>query len=267
MPKREDPLYWRLVSQSMDLEDQRLRLFVKHHGSLGTGRETILRKFLTDQTPEPYRVSTGFVAIMAAGGITSDQCDVLVYDPRVRQPFYRIDQFVVVPPDCCRLAIEVRTSMDLSTDGGLAQVFKVNGSMRPYFPTQVFGFGFDGPLFDTFVAGMAEAAKADPASAQECVAVHGRNYVCIRVESRTAQPPDKEFYLAIDFGPLGEDALGYATAFFMYCYHRRIQDFVSFDPAIITIYARDWGVPRGRLRVIRQEGTIEQGFDPDKRST
>lgn len=53
--------YWHLVSQGMDLEDRRLQMFVRHKGSLGTGRETIVRKLLAEQTPEPYRVSTGFV--------------------------------------------------------------------------------------------------------------------------------------------------------------------------------------------------------------
>ena len=86
MSKQPEMGYWQLVSQGMDLEDRRLRMFVRHKGSLGTGRENIVRKFLAEQTPEPYRVSTGFVVHPGNPKISSAQCDVLVYDPRQGQP-------------------------------------------------------------------------------------------------------------------------------------------------------------------------------------
>ena len=249
----------------MALEDQKLRLFVKHHGSLGTGRETILRKFLKDQTPEPYRVSTGFVAIMAKGGITSDQCDVLVYDPRIHQPFYQIEEFVVVPPTCCSLAIEVRSSMDLSAEGGLKQVKKVNKSMaKAHFPTQVFGFGFDGPAFGTFIKGLGKAGKKRLGEMPECIAVQNKDYVCVRVYSGTGPTDRRHFYLAFDFGALGDAAVGYATAFFMYCYSQRIRHHDWLKPDLVSVYARDWGIPGPEQWVIRADGTVKKGFDLDK---
>ena len=83
MARQEEEIsYWQMVSRLMDLEDQRLRIFVQHRHSLGVGREHILRRFLSDQTPEPFRVSTGFVVVPMRPSITSDQCDILVYDPR-----------------------------------------------------------------------------------------------------------------------------------------------------------------------------------------
>ncbi len=264
MTTEYDTRYWGLVSRSMDLEDQRLQLFVKHSGSLGTGREAILRRLFVEQTPEPNRVGTGFVAHMAADVVISAQCDVLVYNPTIHQPLYRIDEFVVVPPSCCRLAVEVKTNMD-SSDDGLAQVFRVAGSMHSYFPTPVFGFGFDSPKFETLLSSLAQQiTQLGESLSPECIAVHRKNFVCVRVAPKVAGPAGEPFYLGVDFALLGEDAAGYATALFMSCYHERIRHRAAFDPAIITIRARDLGVTAGQLKVITASGEIKTGFNPDR---
>ena len=76
MTKQPETQYWRPIVQSMDVEDSKLRLYVRHKHSLGIGRESILRSILISQTPEPYRVKTGFVAYVSDELVTSDQCDI-----------------------------------------------------------------------------------------------------------------------------------------------------------------------------------------------
>jgi hypothetical protein len=261
MAKKEEWTYWQIVSQGMDVEDRRLRMFVRHKASLGVGREHILRKLLADQTPEPYRVNTGFVAHPAGGRVTSDQCDVLVYDPRVSQPLYRIDEFVVVPPDAARIAIEVRSNMSLGDDSGLEQVVKVHRSMRPAFPTEVFGFGFRGPTFGNFVAGVAAQVRGDIFNVPECVAVHKQNYVCIRSTARAALPENTvppRVCVALDFSNVA-NAHGFATGYFFHCYHERIKHHAPFAADRIEIHARDMGVPHDSIRTIREDGTVVTG--------
>jgi hypothetical protein len=161
MPKNDEISYWQLISQSMELEDRRLGMFVRHKSSLGVGRENILRKFLIGVTPEPYRVSTGFVVHPPNPSITSDQCDILVYDPRESQPLYNIEQFVVLPPRATRLAIEVRSNMSINgKKSGIDHVFKVQKSLLP-FAVYTHGFGFRGPVFDTFVSGLVDRVDGD----------------------------------------------------------------------------------------------------------
>ena len=255
--------YWRIVSQGMEVEDRRLRMFVRHKASLGVGREHILRKLLAEQTPEPYRVNTGFVAHPAAPRVTSDQCDVLVYDPRASQPLYRIDQFVVVPPAAARLAIEVRSNMSVGGAGGLGQVVKVHRSMRPAFPTQVFGFGFGfrGPTFETFVAGVAAEVKGDILNVPECVAVHRRNYICLRSTTRAALPentPPPRVCVALDFSAVA-NAHGFATGYFLHCYRERIGHHAPFAADTIAIHARDMGAPSDAIRTVREDGSVVVG--------
>ena len=261
MAKKEEWTYWQIVSQGMEVEDRRLRMFVRHKASLGVGREHILRKLLTDQTPEPYRVNTGFVTHPARPGTTSGQCDVLVYDPRVSQPLYRIDEFVVVPPDAARIAIEVRSNMSLGDGAGLEQVFRVHRSMRPAFPTQVFGFGFRGPTFENFVAGVAAEVKGDICNVPECVVVHQRDYICIRSTARAALPENTvppRVCVALDFSKVA-NAHGFATGYFFHCYHERIKHRAPFAADIIAIHARDMGVPHDAIRTIREDGTVVTG--------
>lgn len=268
MAQDENFSYWQLVSQGMDLEDRRLRMFVKHKGSLGTGRETIVRKFLADQTPEPYRVSSGFVVFPPDPQISSAQCDVLVYDPRKGQPLYRLDEFVVVSPDTSRLAIEVRSSMSLSKKtssgskpSGLDQVFNVHQSMKS-FATSVFGFGFKGPTFDTFLQGIVSKMNGDIETIPECIVVHRRNYILIRADDpRASFGPEKPLFFGIDFGPLGVKAQGYATALFLWCYHQRIGHNARHNAGVVAIHARDMGILHDKLKVIRPTGIVENGYD------
>lgn len=230
MGREQEIGYWQLVTQGMELEDRRLRMFVKHKGSLGTGRETIVRKFLTDQTPDPYRISTGFVVYPSDPKISSAQCDVLVYDPRKGQPIYRIDEFVVISPVIARLAIEVRSNMSIGKKSnvgnkptGLDQVFGIQNSMKP-FGTQVFGFGFNGPTFDTFLQGVVNKMSGNIENIPECILVHRRNYILIRADDpKKPFGPEMPLFFGIDFNPLGAKSQGYATALFLWCYHQRIE--------------------------------------------
>lgn len=261
MAKRDEWNYWQIVSQGMEVEDRRLRMFVRHKASLGVGREHIIRKLLTDHTPEPYRVNTGFVAHPASPSVTSDQCDVLVYDPRASQPLYRIDEFVVVPPAAARIAIEVRSNMSFGDDSGWKQVVRVHRSMRPAFPTEVFGFGFRGPTFETFVAGVAAEMKGDILNVPECVVVHKRDYLCVRSTRRAALPENTappRVCVALDFSKVA-NAHGSATGYFFHCYHERIRDRVPFAADTIAIHARDMGVPPDSIRTIREDGTATTG--------
>lgn len=279
MAKADDFGYWQLVSQGMDLEDRRLRMFVRHNGSLGTGRETIVRKLLVEQTPEPYRVNTGFVVHPRNPSISSAQCDVLVYDPRVAQPLYRIDDFVVVQQSSARFVIEVRSNMSVTQKKsknprypkepkktGLDQVFAVHASMIK-FSRSVFGFGFDGPRFGTFLNGVVKRMKGNPEDVPECIVVHNRNYIMMRVDDpQKPAGPDKAFFLGVDFGARGESAEGSATALFMRLCHERLTSLMPHNADIIAIRAKEMNVPNSELKVIRPSGAIEDGYDYDRKN-
>lgn len=242
----------------MELEDRRLRMFVKHKPSLGVGRENILRKFLTEQTPEPYRISTGFVVHPGDPSFSSDQCDVLVYDPRVSQPLYSIEQFVVLGPDASRLAIEVRSSMSVSKKSGLDQVFKVHQSLFP-FQVYVHGFGFRGPAFDTFVSGVAARVNGDIRNVPACIVAHRQNYICIQGAAPSTKAGVNPCCLAIDFTKAGKKGLGLATAFFQSFSRKRIEGdrtAIDLQALIVHVVSARIGVPKSTLRVILGDGTI-----------
>lgn len=154
--------------------------------------------------------------------------------------------------------------MGVSEDSGVDQVFHVHKRMRPNFGTQVFGFGFDGPLFDTFLNGIAVKMNGDIENIPECIVVSRRNYICIRVENFRAEPPDRHFCLGMDFSETGGNSVGYATALLLRCYHERISHNSRFNADITAIIARDMGIPHNKLKVLRPTGVIEDGYDrPD----
>jgi hypothetical protein len=253
----------------MDIEERKLRLIVRHAASLGAGRESILRKILIEQTPEPYKVRTGFVASDAGELQVSNQCDILVYNPTVSQPLYQIEEFTVVPRRAACLAIEVRSNLTAHTKNrpisGLDQMFKVWKSMTPLsrFPTQVFGFGYSGVAFDTFVQAVAARVDKDIFNVPECIVVHKKNYFCVRVSRRLTTPspslPDPRQCIAINFSGAGKKFQSAATAYFLFHYHQRIKGNEPFAVDFVAMQIRNWGLPDSAKRVIAADGTITTG--------
>src|SRR5262245_37639946 len=150
--------YWQAVAQGVDAEDRKASLFVRHPGSRGGAREAILRALLIHQTPEPYRVNSGFICEFAGTEPRlSRQCDVLVFDPRVPQPYYAIDAFVVIPRAAARLAVEVKSDLgqdDLDDMCVIAESVRQRG-----VPT--LGFAFGGWTFETAVERLASHVARD----------------------------------------------------------------------------------------------------------
>src|SRR5262245_56283404 len=94
----QDPRYWQAVAKSIDAEDQKASLFIKRNLAVGMARDEILRDLLRRCTPEPYRVGTGFIHQMLPDNhYCSPQLDIVLYDPTVAQPDYRIGELVVIP--------------------------------------------------------------------------------------------------------------------------------------------------------------------------
>jgi hypothetical protein len=69
--------------------------YVTHAASLGILREKMVSSFVRDETPERFRVETGFIRNHEMD-ITSRQCDLLVHEPALEAPLYRWEDFVVV---------------------------------------------------------------------------------------------------------------------------------------------------------------------------
>jgi len=266
--------YWRPIAQGIDVEDRRVRLYVRHKLSLGIAREAILREVLINQTPEPLRVKTGFVVDAYPKLVTSNQCDILVYDPSVSQPLYKIDEFVVVPFHATRIIAEVRSTMGITSStksiGGLDQVFKVWQSTKqlPVAPP-TFGFGYKGVTFDNFVSAMAARVNNDIMNVPECIAVHKMNYLCIRVTRRNVGADPRltapKVCVAFDFSQSDKDTEGFATALFLEYYNlivhpRRHHDVITIENT--RDYSIQSGLPVGGIRIIHEDGTVAQGPIP-----
>jgi hypothetical protein len=194
---------WQAIGAGIDAEDARVGLLVSHNESRGVAREAILRDLLIRQTPEPYRVTTGFLCHADAKRIDhSSQCDVLVYDPRIGRPYYEISAFAVVPRDAARVIAEVKTTLDTRA---IEDIFAKSRHPAGWNPVPMFGFAFDGVSFDTAMETFGRCMKEDPAAPVQCVAVHRANYVIIRTDDS----------YCVGFWYHGESARALATGLFM----------------------------------------------------
>jgi len=84
----------------------------RHWLSVGTYKESILKDMILGKIPKKYEVGTGFVMSMKGGTKKlSRQIDILIWDSNSKSPIFRDGEFVVIPPEACRCAIEVKSTL------------------------------------------------------------------------------------------------------------------------------------------------------------
>jgi len=84
-----------------------------HWLSVGSYKESLVRGLLIDKIPQRFEVGTGFVMCMRGSKrIISRQIDILIWDAQEHSPVFRDGDFVIVPPEACRAAIEVKGNLD-----------------------------------------------------------------------------------------------------------------------------------------------------------
>lgn len=80
-----------------------------HWLSVGTYKERLLISHLARRIPRQFEISTGFVLSHHSGRkLLSRQLDVLIWDSANYPPLFRHGDFVVITPEACRVAVEVK---------------------------------------------------------------------------------------------------------------------------------------------------------------
>jgi hypothetical protein len=103
-----------------------------HWLTVGNYKEAILRNLLKDRIPKKFEVGTGFVVAREnADFVKSKQIDILVWDSSSFSPLFRDGDLVIIPPEACVAAIEVKSTLDHSTlVAGLENLEKVFSLVR-----------------------------------------------------------------------------------------------------------------------------------------
>ena len=138
--KPEHPQLALLSSYSREFRAKlrRINSFTKHPTSIGTSHEGILRRFLQQYVPRRFAVGEGF--IVDVQGNASSQCDIIIWSELDHSPFYREEDFVIVPAESTKAVIEVKTSLDKSTLQTAFKQLKPIHEMNSEIYTAIFAF-------------------------------------------------------------------------------------------------------------------------------
>jgi hypothetical protein len=250
------PEYWQAVARAINAEDAKASIFIQHNQSRGAAREAILKEVLIRQTPDPYRVTSGFVFHPESACWCSKQCDVLVYDPRVARPYYAIGGLAVVPRYAANLVIEVKTTLDQASFDDILGVWEDVF----WLPVPTLGFAFDGVKFDTFRGYVQTSVKEAPRGLPDCLAVHNQNYLYVRtgyhgVESTTLpyRRRTTKCQFLVDFAA-AKTGEGTASALFLHIYNLLISSPLSL-PSTLLDECRKLGVRNEHIHIINDEAT------------
>jgi hypothetical protein len=90
----------------------------RHWLSVGTYKESLIRALLRNKVPAQHELGTGFllsgVRDKASGTVEkviSRQLDVLIWNHYEHSPIFRVDDFVIAPPESCKAVIEVKGNL------------------------------------------------------------------------------------------------------------------------------------------------------------
>jgi hypothetical protein len=251
------PEYWRAVAQGLEAESQKAAIYVKHALSLGIAREAIFRNLIEHETPGPYLVKTGLIRGKRDGDwINSRQCDLLVYDPTVNTPFYRMDDFVVIPSAAGKVVVEVKSTLDRQNAGQVVDVWK---STRPLkIPTV--GFAYEGVRFDTLLSHIQEYAPPESPDWPVCIAVHDRNHLTLRPSHWGSSFPFDTY--AVNFAALGPEGFGMATAYFFRWYSWLLTHTHGITPGQAFDWFNRLALPDEAKRWIDKDGVMHSGNIP-----
>lgn len=152
----------------------------KHWLSVGNYKESILRDLISSAIPKRFEVSTGFVAACSREGelILSRQSDIFIWDSVNYSPIFRDKDFVIIPPESCRVMIEVKgrltktgLSKSISNYDAVLGLSKVEFSK--YFLTKKLIFAYE-----------ADSNLKSPADLVEAIATAYMGSNVISIEER-----------------------------------------------------------------------------------
>ena len=251
--------YWQAVAKGLEAESEKASVYVTHALSLGIAREAILRRVLIDETPGAYLVKTGLIREKSQGGVVSRQCDLLVYNPADDTPFYRMDDFVVIPAAMAKIVVEVKSGLNAKEkDSDLEQIMDIWSSNR-LLSIQTMGFAYEGMMPETFIQHAIRLFKNDTANLPVCLAVHSRNYLGIR-PATYALGQNLPFFL-LKFGAFGADGAAMATAYFLQWYSMLLN-----KSPLELHYVKDWfnrvQLPTEAKCRIMSDGSVIEGDMP-----
>jgi hypothetical protein len=253
MPANHPEAYWQAVAKGLEAESEKAAVYVTHGASLGVAREAIFARLLRNETPGPFRVKTGLVRGGARRSVvTSRQCDLLIYNPDENTPHYAMEEFVVVPADCARIVVEVKSTLNKMHFKKAIEVWKSTRSLS--IPT--LSFAYQGMAFKGFVTYMSQIIKADALDSIQCVAVHAKNYLAIRATQWAGKMPHP--YLVLNFRKLGAKGFGMATAYFLQWY-ARILEIRSLPANQVADWFNRVALPEEAKAQIAPDGTVTYG--------
>ncbi len=223
------------IAMVLQGESLKAGCYVTHGPSLGVLREKMVSSFVRHETPDRFRVATGFIHNHTHKQ-TSRQCDILIYDSNIVAPLYRWEDFVVVQASQARAVIEVKSNLE---EANFKQFLDIHTSIAKLecggqvsIPT--LGYGIIGVTFDTFLTYIQNAIEENrlDVSAEDkhlnwpvCVAVQNRNYLGIRSCGGKSDVP--HVFCVVDFSKAIDKSAqpidGIETGVFLYWYTKILE--------------------------------------------
>lgn len=112
MPIEQDFIsYHKSIGDSLKSPEKRIRNLIgnSHWLTDGEHKESILRKVISDFSPEIHRVGSGFICYPSVAN-NSGQIDILITS-KMHPTLYKSGELHFVTPDCVSAIIEVKTKL------------------------------------------------------------------------------------------------------------------------------------------------------------
>ncbi|MFN2172838.1 MAG: DUF6602 domain-containing protein [Candidatus Promineifilaceae bacterium] len=119
---------------------KRMQSLVDYKLRSGTGFAEMLRAFLDDYSAGKYHVGEGFIVNPFVSGVSSNHCDILVYD-QIQYPLLNVEGDVkVVLPRAAAMVIEVEPYLDVNRLERSMENIHAARKVYPYLVGVIYAF-------------------------------------------------------------------------------------------------------------------------------
>ncbi len=103
--------YYKNVQQKVLVERDIIRSLLKDPQIIGDYYEAIIREAIKESIPASFAVRRG--VILAEGGETSRECDIIIYSKSEYGPLFMSGDIVVLNPEAVRAVVQVKGTLNM----------------------------------------------------------------------------------------------------------------------------------------------------------
>lgn len=116
--------YYQIELEKLKVDSEKISIFTKHPGTIGTFREQLLKDYIRKFIPNFLAINSGFASDYKNAEKDqiyfeqTKQIDLIIHDENYYTPFLKTSEFVIIEPESLYAALEIKSTLTFHKNYG-----------------------------------------------------------------------------------------------------------------------------------------------------